>query len=103
MHRSRQRVYQVGENVGIRAGYAKPCAVVTIKKRFQQRLGDLTEEEARKEGFSSVEEFKQQWETLYRSWNPEELVWAYEFELAKQDSTSKDRPSPQAANPSEHQ
>lgn len=98
-----RRVYEVGERVGIRAGYTKPVAYITIKKKFQQRLRGITEEEARKEGFSSVDDFKKQWEALYQGWNPEEVVWVYEFELAKQDSASKDRPSPPAANSSEHQ
>jgi hypothetical protein len=97
-----RRVYTVGEIVGIRVGYTKPVAHIQIKKRFEQRLGDITEEQARKEGFSSVEEFKKQWQILQHNWNPEQIVWVYEFELAKQDSTNRDKPSQQATVESRH-
>ena len=100
--KSGRRVYAVGEKVGISAAYTKPVARIIIKRRFEQRLGDITEDEARKEGFSSVADFKKQWENLYH-WNPEEVVWVYEFEVAKQDSASKDKPFQPATNLSERQ
>ena len=97
-----RRVYEVGERVGIRAGYTKPTAYITITRKFEQKLGDISEEDARKEGFVSVEEFKQQWVSLYQRWTPELVVWVYEFELANQGSPSRDKLSQLAAEPSEH-
>ena len=94
----RIHVCRVHERVGVRAGYTKFVAYIVIKKRFQQRVGNISAEEAKKEGFLSIEEFKRAWAALY-GWNPSQLVWVYEFELAKPDSSNKDKLSPPAANP----
>ncbi|MHC1589818.1 MAG: ASCH domain-containing protein [Candidatus Hecatellaceae archaeon] len=61
--------------------FEKGLARIEIFRKYQQKLGDMTEEDARKEGVNSLEEFKQLWISLYGSWNPEEVVWVYEFKL----------------------
>lgn len=58
-----------------------PKAYVRIIRKFQQRLGDITPEEIRKEGFNTLEEFKTAWIRCYGSWNPETQVTVYEFEI----------------------
>ena len=93
-------VYDIGARVGVRSGYTKFAGYIIIRKRFRQRLGDISEEDARKEGFKTVKEFQETWKRLYGKWDPEEVVWVYEFELATQGSASKDKPFPQATNPS---
>ena len=72
------RVYSVRDKL-----FAKPEGKILILRRFGQRLGDVTEEDARKEGFSSKEEFREAWTAIYGSWNPEQIVTAYEFKLLK--------------------
>lgn len=62
--------------------FAKPKAHIKILKVYQQRLGDITETEARKEGFNSIEEFKQAWTQINGSWQPETTVTVYEFQLS---------------------
>jgi hypothetical protein len=56
-----------------------------ITRRFRQRLGDITHEEAKKEGYHSVEEFGKAWEQIYGrgSWNPNKVVTVYEPKLMK--------------------
>jgi len=54
---------------------------ILITRRYKQRLGEISPEEIRREGFSSPEEFKQAWKKIYDSWNPEQQIWAYEFKL----------------------
>jgi len=54
---------------------------IKILRRFRQRLGDMTEEDAKAEGFNSLEEFRRAWEEIHGQWNPDEEVWAYEFKL----------------------
>ena len=54
---------------------------ILITRKYQQRLGEISLEEARKEGFSSPEEFRQAWIKIFGSWNPDLQVWAYEFRL----------------------
>jgi hypothetical protein len=60
---------------------------VKIKRCYEQKLGDLTEEQVFAEGFDTLEEFKKEWETITKKpFNPEEVVTVYEFELLKSDS-----------------
>jgi hypothetical protein len=68
------RVYEVGDRVGILVGYKQPVAYITIKNRRKQAIGDITEEDVRKEGFSNVREFKQAWLKLCGKWNPSQEV-----------------------------
>lgn len=54
---------------------------IEIVNKYRQRLGDITQEEARAEGFSSLEEFREFWENELGPWDPDLLVWVYEFKL----------------------
>jgi hypothetical protein len=56
---------------------------IQIKKVYPQKLGDVTQEEARKEGFSGLDEFREAWIRINGSWDPDMVVTVYEFELAK--------------------
>jgi len=86
MERKRgRRVYEVGEKVGIRNGYVKPKAHVVITRRYRQKIGNMTDEDAKKEGFKDLEEFKRVWKRLYGKWNPNRVIWVYEFKLATED------------------
>ncbi|MHA1834988.1 MAG: ASCH domain-containing protein [Candidatus Baldrarchaeia archaeon] len=98
-----RQVYSVGQKVGVRNGFKPYVAYIIIKRRYKARLGDITEQDAKKEGFNSVEEFKQFWIEIYGKWDPNQLVWVYEFELANSDSTSKDTLSLQEAVQPKHQ
>ena len=62
---------------------AEECPWIIITRKFRQRLGDVTEEDAQKEGFANLEEFKREWERLNGRWNPDRVVWVYEFKLVK--------------------
>jgi len=62
---------------------------VLITRRYRQRLGDITLEEAFKEGGYSLEEFREVWERINGSWNPDELVWVYEFRLIPEPTGEK--------------
>jgi hypothetical protein len=46
-----------------------------------QKLGEISSEDVKKEGYNSLEEFKQIWMEINGSWNPEQIVTAYEFKL----------------------
>jgi len=56
---------------------------IRITKVYSQKLGDVSEEEARKEGFSSREEFRDAWIRINGSWDSDIVVTVYEFELAE--------------------
>lgn len=99
-HKPGRRIYEVGEKVGIRVGYTKPSAYIIIKKRRRQKLSDITEEDAKKEGFKDKAEFKRVWTGLY-GWNPLQVVWVYDFVLAKKDSANTSKPFQLATIPLE--
>jgi hypothetical protein len=72
--------------------YEKAQGHIQIKRRFEQRLADMTEEEAKAEGFSSLEEFRKEWPKITKQpLDLQETVTAYEFhktEKAKEPNTT---------------
>jgi hypothetical protein len=75
------RVYQIKLS-----WFNKTEHYIRILRVFPQRLGDVSPEEAGKEGFSSVEGFQAKWVEIYGSWNPDEMVTAYEFKLLENEA-----------------
>jgi len=61
--------------------YGRAQCYILIVKKYRQRLGDMSEEDIRKEGCSSREEFIRDWEESYGpgSYDPDLEVWVYEF------------------------
>ena len=81
MTRRRSGRYQVGRIYPIRDNwFGKPIAHILITRKFQERLGDISEEDAKKEGGYTPETFRQAWIDINGDWNPDELVWVYEFQ-----------------------
>lgn len=62
-----------------------PKGYVRIKRKFQQRLADISPSDVKKEGFNTLEEFKAAWKNCYGSWQPETTITVYEFELVNGD------------------
>lgn len=52
---------------------------LTVTAVRQETLGDLTEEEAKKEGFESLEECVETLKSMYRGANDETAMWVVEF------------------------
>jgi len=77
------RVYRIQRN-----WYEWTDIRIIITRAFQQRLGDISEEDARREGGYTLEEFRSVWEEINGSWDPQEVVWVYEFEYME-DSMSR--------------
>ncbi|GIP58850.1 ASCH domain-containing protein [Paenibacillus woosongensis] len=68
--------------------YADVGEVMTLKGRdfvveqvYSQTLGDLTEEQARQEGYNNLEEYKQSILSIHPGmrWVPAMRVWVHEF------------------------
>ena len=50
---------------------------------YQQRLGDMSETDAQREGdYATVEEFANAWREIHGGWEPSDTVWVVEFEFA---------------------
>ena len=73
--------YRVGSIQPVKATYyEKAQGHIKIDQRFEQRLADMTEEEAKAEGFNSLAEFRKEWPIINKqALNLEETVTAYEF------------------------
>lgn len=55
-----------------------------ISALFRQRLGDMTEADARAEGFPSLQVYRDVIERMHpgMAWDQDHLVWVHEFEQA---------------------
>ncbi len=49
----------------------------------QERLGELTEDGARREGVASVAEFRSLWTELHGAWDPSRVVYVVRFEVLR--------------------
>jgi hypothetical protein len=47
----------------------------------QERLGDLSIQDAKREGFRSRQEFQDHWKAKHRAYNPDEIVFVLDFVL----------------------
>jgi hypothetical protein len=48
---------------------------------YNQRLGEMNDDDAQKEGYESLNQFKKAWnqEHPLRKWNPEQNIWVIEW------------------------
>jgi ParB family chromosome partitioning protein len=65
--------------------YEPRIADIRIKDILRKRLGDFTDDDAKKEGESNLEQFKKKWQKTYGkgSWDPNLRVDVVRFEVAK--------------------
>lgn len=54
---------------------------IRITKVYQKTLSEFTNEDSRKEGFNSLNEFMYYWEENISPWMPSTVVWVHEFQL----------------------
>ncbi|MUV36441.1 hypothetical protein JNUCC1_00243 [Lentibacillus sp. JNUCC-1] len=52
-----------------------------IEDVYPQKLKDVTEEDVKEEGYSSLEQYKEALTSIHQSavWDPEIVVWAHKF------------------------
>lgn len=63
---------------------SKHFAKLLIRNAHKERLGDITEEDALKEGYNSIRDFVQDWKKVNNSHDPDLVVWVIEFEVVHQ-------------------
>ncbi len=74
--------YAIGRVYAIRdRWFSKAQGYILITRKFRHRLGDITPEDLKKEGYSSLEEFRRAWIEINgpESWQPNLTVTVYEF------------------------
>jgi len=93
--RLHRRPYRVGHKYRIqRSWYNWTHIYIRITCRFRQRLGDISPKDIRKEGYRTLEEFKEAWVEINGSWDPDSLVWVYDFEKLPTSEAGEDPPFP---------
>jgi len=89
--RHHKRPRKAGRDYAIKSDWVTDTGHrIKIDKVYEQRLGDMTEEDAEKEGGYTLEEFKVVWEQIVGPWDPDEVVTVYVFHLVKEDSDPRD-------------
>ena len=58
-------------------------ADLEIEEVVRRRLRDISEDDARREGAPSLEEFKEQWGRQYGSWDDDETVYLIRFKVVR--------------------
>lgn len=58
-------------------------ADLEITDVYRKRLGDFDDEDAKREGGYTLDEFKEVWKALHGEWNPNEAVYVIRFSLAR--------------------
>jgi len=53
---------------------------IRVERLYEQRLGEMDDEDAVREGAASIEEYRGEWEELYGAWDDDVYVWVVEFE-----------------------
>ncbi|MHB8894397.1 MAG: hypothetical protein ACYC99_04355 [Candidatus Geothermincolia bacterium] len=78
--------YQVGSIVGCKDADSQKAdfAQAKIMSSRPVKMGDLSAEDLRKEGYASTEQFRVQWDEWYppiNKWNPDRTIWLVAFQL----------------------
>lgn len=60
---------------------SKPFAHLRIKAVREEPLGCISEDDARREGYPSVEAYKEVFKRIYKKWDPDLPVWVVDFEV----------------------
>ncbi|MEN6325825.1 MAG: hypothetical protein ABFD18_06425 [Syntrophomonas sp.] len=71
------KIYPAKRRVGER-----PFKYLRITGIRQEFLGQITDADAKKEGFPHVPAFKKDWKRRHGSWDPHQLVWVVDYEVA---------------------
>ena len=72
--------YVAGRMYGVAPpGQRRADIYVTVLDTAQQRLGDVSQLDARREGFRFLREFQTRWELAHGRFDPERLVWVVAF------------------------
>jgi hypothetical protein len=54
---------------------------------YQERLGDMTEQDAWEEGGYTLDEYKETFQRIYGFWDDNRIVWAVKFEIIDKRET----------------
>lgn len=83
--RRHKKPFKKGDLAVLKINFFEPwhqMTVVKIHDSYRQLLGEATDEDARREGYSSLVDFKADWPRVTKTpWNPNMEVSVYRLEL----------------------
>ena len=83
--------YTVGKVYPARSNrWRKAEHYILVTRKFRERLGDISLEDVKKEGYNSLIEFKAGWIKKVGPWKPKRVVMAYEFKLHEKEKGVQD-------------
>jgi hypothetical protein len=53
---------------------------IRVNRLYQQPLGEMTQADAQREGYSTLREFQDEWISLFKAYDPEQTIWVAEFQ-----------------------
>jgi hypothetical protein len=90
--RARRPNVKPGKTYRIRVNYKGSLDhQITIIRLYQQRLGAMTEDDACREGFPSLHNYKKAWESIYGPWDENMVVWVVEFNYVGEIESFKEK------------
>jgi len=78
--RAKKPLVKVNKAYRIQIGFRYLPERIFVKGICTQRLGDMTIEDAKREGFASLDEFRESWMNIYGFWDDDRQVWVVDFE-----------------------
>ena len=57
----------------------KPFAYIRVTDLREEFLGQISDKDARKEGYPHVPAYKKAFKRIYGGWDPHQLVWVIDF------------------------
>jgi|AntDeeMetageno50_2_1112565.scaffolds.fasta_scaffold00064_28 hypothetical protein len=60
-------------------------AYILVNEVYQEKLGIISEEDAKKEGGYTIQEFKDLWTDMHGQWDEDENIWVIEFDGYEED------------------
>ena len=87
--RKRRPNVKIGGEYRLRKGYSWLQTRITVTGLWRQRLGDVTPDDVRREGFETLDELMEAWAGIYEDWDPDQEVWVVDFVLTE---TFKEKP-----------
>lgn len=52
---------------------------IQVDRLYQQPLGEMTQADAQMEGYQTLQEFQEVWDSLFKTYDPKQTVWVVEF------------------------
>jgi hypothetical protein len=80
--RTKRPLVKEGRSYFIRSGFFTHLPQrIKIDRLYTQRLCEMNEQDASKEGTPNLKDYIVEWQKLYGDWKSDQVVWVVEFHL----------------------